>query len=100
MCRYFFVGTSGGLIVLGQRVQPYKTLVFKPLTGAMKRPKMQILVEQLSAVLMTMFLSLRVFASKLQNHTVQWADESSEVGPSAFGFGEELYRVANLFGVL
>jgi hypothetical protein len=88
MYRYFFLGSSGGLIVLGQRVPPYKTRVFNPLTGAMKCLKVQIPTEQLSLVHVTMSLSLRVIVSNSQNHTVRWADESSEAEPSAFGFGE------------
>jgi hypothetical protein len=100
MYRYFFLGSSGGLIVLGQRVPPYRTRVFIPLTGAMKYLEVQIPVEQLYVVLMTISPSLRVFVSNLQNHTVRWADESSEAGPFAFGFGEELYWAADVFGVL
>jgi hypothetical protein len=56
--------------------------------------------EQVPAVVVIMSPSLRVFASNLQNHTVQWADECSEAGHSAFGFGEYLYRAADVFGAL
>ena len=85
--------------MLGQRVPPYKTRLFNPLTGAMKRLRVQIPVEQLSAVVVSMSPSLRVFVSDIQNHTIRLADESSKEGPS-YEFGEELCRAADVFGVL
>jgi hypothetical protein len=66
----------------------------------MKCLKVQILAERLSTVIVTVSPFLMVFVSNLQNHTVRSADESSEAGPFAFGFGEELYWAADVFGVL
>jgi hypothetical protein len=45
MYGYFYVGTSGVLIMIGQSAPPYKTLVFNPLTGVIKRLKVHILAE-------------------------------------------------------
>jgi hypothetical protein len=78
MYRYFYVSTSGGLIVLGHRVPTYNTRVFKPLTSAMKCIEVLISVEQVSAVVVMTSPSLRVFISNLQIHTMRWADESSK----------------------
>ncbi len=85
--------------MLGQRVQPYKTRVLNPLTGCIVRLKAQIPAEELSSVVV-MTSPLMVFVSDLQNCSLRWADQSTEEGPSALGFGEALYRAASCFGVL
>ena len=65
--------------MLGQRVQPYKTLVLNLLAGSMECLKAQIPAEQLSSVVM-MTSPLMMFISDLQNNTLRWADQSSKEG--------------------
>ncbi|KAK1665022.1 hypothetical protein QYE76_053181 [Lolium multiflorum] len=91
--------TGGFIIVLGQRVQPYKTPVLNPLAGCIVCLKAQIPAEELSSVVV-MTSPLIVFVSDLQNCSLRWADQSTEEGRSALGFGEAEYRVASCFGVL
>jgi hypothetical protein len=69
-------------------VSPYKTHVFNPLTGAMKCLKVQISLERLSTVIVTVSPFLMVFVSNIQNHTVRLTDENSEAWPSALGLSE------------
>ena len=99
--RYFHVGsTTGGLLVLGQRVPPYKTRLYNPLTNSFKRLRAQIPSEVLFSVAVTMS-PLMVFISSKWRHTLHWADESTKEGePGDRMFGDGFYDVDTFPGAL
>ena len=47
--------------MLGQRVQPYKTQLYNPFSGAIKRLRVEIPTEQVASVTVKMFPSLMLF---------------------------------------
>ncbi|KQK17569.1 hypothetical protein BRADI_1g35380v3 [Brachypodium distachyon] len=86
--RYFFVGAAAGcgLLVLGEKAPPHRTLVYNPFTGAEIQFRAPIPAEQVNAVAVTTVTSssssspstMRVFIfTGHYGHSVIWADERS-----------------------
>ena len=78
--------------MLGQKVQPYKTRLYNPFSGAIKRLRANIPNEQVASVTVMMFPSLMVFTSNHQNTIIRWADEGIVEGSRPV-FGEGWYTL-------
>ncbi|CAN6213406.1 unnamed protein product [Urochloa humidicola] len=75
--QYFFIGaTGGGLILLGELVDPHRACVFNPFTGSIAHFKVPVPAAGVRAVAVTM-TPLMVFISVDHGHII-WADEDSE----------------------
>ncbi|CAN6165438.1 unnamed protein product [Urochloa humidicola] len=75
--QYFFIGaTGGGLILLGELMEPHRACVFNPFTGSIARFKVPVPMAGVRAIAVTM-MPLMVFISVDHGHII-WADEDSE----------------------